>query len=501
MVASISRTKPTHTHSIEKNDDEPAAQEPTRPTQSNAAQPITGGSGAQPTPETAAAARERTRNDPIATQMRTATEAKLVEGTSKDDHFRAVDAADGGVDIHRNDEANPTHVSPGEHAVIRGGDGNDTIDLSAVTNRGLRVDAGSGDDTVIGGSGDDIVDAGAGDDTIDLSRSVNASSVYGGEGDDRIIGTAGNDIIRSQGGNDTIDAGAGRDYVEGGDDKDAIRGGDGKDTIYGGRGADTISGDAERDFINGGDGNDALSGGDGNDVLFGVRGNDGLYGDAGDDFLAQGQANGTGAIEDGGAGNNRIFTSADYRASVGSSVSVRKDPNDPEFASRVNDDLEAMRSWGLGSDVLARMDATGKKTEIIHDESQNDNYARSKHLDGDVTLRPDGTRAPGDDVVVGYIPSLTSLNNGQDWSEVDPMVILGGHEFSHAIDLAEGRWDKGETTEDAGNVVPNYERRAVGLPYNGTPAADDHTFNENRMRDELGLPRRRSYRVLDPTQK
>src|SRR5207302_1896145 len=81
--------------------------------------------------------------------------------------------------------------------IALGGEGDDVIDLSGITNSALTYD----------------IDGGAGNDTITLAANAGAAVIRGGSGDDHIVSGAGNDIIYGEAGNDFIDAGAGNDLV------------------------------------------------------------------------------------------------------------------------------------------------------------------------------------------------------------------------------------------------------------------------------------------------
>ena len=178
--------------------------------------------------------------------------------------------------------------------VIIGGDEKNTIDLNGVTAAAFTgltsiiVDAGNGDDTIIGSPINRPID-----NTI-------GSPIFG----DNIAGGHGNDTINGQGGADTIRGGDGNDSISGGTENDSILGGDGQDSI---------NGDAGNDSIDSGDGDDTVNAGDGNDSVFGDNGQDALNGDAGDDTL-----NGDGGTDTlqggigadslfGGAGNDLVF--------------------------------------------------------------------------------------------------------------------------------------------------------------------------------------------------
>lgn len=114
---------------------------------------------------------------------------------------------------------------------IRSGGGNDVINIAAGVLAPTIVDAGDGNDLIVGGNGRSVLMGGAG-----------ADIVYGGAGDDVLLGGTGNDLVL---------------------------GGAGNDSLVGGGGVDILEGGAGRDLLVGGIGNDALLGGDGDDILIG----------------------------------------------------------------------------------------------------------------------------------------------------------------------------------------------------------------------------------------
>ncbi|WP_299417045.1 Hint domain-containing protein [uncultured Sulfitobacter sp.] len=188
----------------------------------------------------------------------------------------------------------------------------DSVD--AFTTDGVTIDAGDGDDTVLGGNSNntaaDSIDGGAGNDSIE--GFWGADTIIGGDGDDTIDGGDQGDIILGGAGNDLIFAGE----EDGIGDDDSISGGDGNDTIISvetdDRSDDTISGDAGDDLIQTQGGDDSLSGGSGNDTIDGGTGDDEIDGGTGDDVLAGGADNDSltgGAGDDslsGGAGANTL---------------------------------------------------------------------------------------------------------------------------------------------------------------------------------------------------
>lgn len=114
---------------------------------------------------------------------------------------------------------------------IRTGGGNDVINIAAAVTVPTIVDAGDGDDLIIGGSGRSVLMGGSGNDII-----------YGGAGDDVLLGGTGNDLILGGAGNDVLVGGGGVDILEGGDGRDLLIGGMGNDVMLGGAGDDILIG-------------------------------------------------------------------------------------------------------------------------------------------------------------------------------------------------------------------------------------------------------------------
>ena len=213
------------------------------------------------------------------------------------------------------DSAFPTILaSQVQSLLIVGSDSENTIDLTGVTSTAfsfmdtnggmtIEVDAGNGDDTILGspdiaatlrgGDGNDVITSTAPADTIFAGDG--ADTVTGGDGNDSIVAGDGDDVVTGDAGDDVILGDNGADSISGGDGADAVSAGDGPDTVAGGLGNDTIDGESGTDLINGNDDNDSLIGGPGNDTIFG---------DAGDDFV-DGQANEDSLL--GGDGDDQIF--------------------------------------------------------------------------------------------------------------------------------------------------------------------------------------------------
>lgn len=191
-----------------------------------------------------------------------------------------------------------TPPAPGEPDIVDAGNGNDRV---VGSDNGNATFGGAGNDTLFGGAGNDMLVGGLGDDTL-----------TGNAGDDILHGEDGADTLQGGAGNDMLNGGTGNDSLNGGDGNDILYGEDGDDTILGGAGNDRIYGDAGNDTISAGAGDDIVYGGLGDDRIFGDAGNDTLYGEAGNDIiqgaLGDDTIYGNGGMDDilGGAGNDTI---------------------------------------------------------------------------------------------------------------------------------------------------------------------------------------------------
>ena len=170
--------------------------------------------------------------------------------------------------------------------------GGDSI-VDAVGNpNAIRIDLGSGADSIYTGAGADSIWSGAGDDRINAGQGAN--TVSGAAGDDFIQSGAGGDSLMGGAGEDTIVAGAGDDHVVGGSGNDTLFGQGGNDSVFGGSGADVLYG---------GDGDDEVMGGSGADTLLGGAGADSLFGGSGGDVFAFESGFGQDVISDFGPGD------------------------------------------------------------------------------------------------------------------------------------------------------------------------------------------------------
>jgi Ca2+-binding RTX toxin-like protein len=110
------------------------------------------------------------------------------------------------------------------------------------------VDAGAGDDTIVGANSGPVA-ASTGTPETGLHLEVGSQTFEGGPGNDVVYGDRGNDTLRGNAGNDRLYGGIGDDVLEGGEGDDILSGGFGADKIDGQAGNDYVRGDATIDHI------------------------------------------------------------------------------------------------------------------------------------------------------------------------------------------------------------------------------------------------------------
>lgn len=138
---------------------------------------------------------------------------------------------------------------------IKAGAGYDV--LQVVGSKGVVIDMALAEaELMIGGSGHDVI----------TSSGRQSIFVNAGAGDDIIIGSTTNDSLSGEDGADLIMGGAGNDLIRGHRGQDELHGGSGDDVLDGGLEDDQLRGDAGNDVLIGGGGDDTLDGGDGIDA-------------------------------------------------------------------------------------------------------------------------------------------------------------------------------------------------------------------------------------------
>lgn len=206
---------------------------------------------------------------------------------------------------------------------IRGDNGNDVLDCSALA-ISARLRGGNDHDVLTGGSASDYLAGEGGNDTHVGGQGDD--TLLGGAGIDSLVGGDGNDLVRGQGSSrDTLTGGLGNDTLDGANDvlieigdanivlSDTQMTGLGTDiligfieaTITGGASANTINAAASSAYVllYGREGNDTLVGNSGPNFLNGEAGDDSLVGHGGNDNLSGGAGRDT---LDGGDGNDRL---------------------------------------------------------------------------------------------------------------------------------------------------------------------------------------------------
>ncbi|MGE3426933.1 MAG: putative Ig domain-containing protein [Hyphomicrobiaceae bacterium] len=270
--------------------------------------------------------------------------------------------------------------------------GEDHLDLTGIAVSGVElIDAGAGNDIIVGSAGDDVIRGNAGDDVISGGDGNDTFTILGNpEGFDVFIGGAGTDTILGSAWNDTlglanvagnldgievIDMGGGYDKIllTSGEDHldltgiavsgvELIDAGAGNDIIVGSAGDDVIRGNAGDDVISGGDGNDTftiLGNPEGFDVFIGGAGTDTILGSAWNDTLGlanvAGNLDGIEVIDMGGGYDKILLTSGDDHLDLaGIAVSGVElidagAGNDIIVASAADDILKG----GFGNDTFA----------------------------------------------------------------------------------------------------------------------------------------------------
>ncbi|HUG11386.1 MAG TPA: calcium-binding protein, partial [Opitutaceae bacterium] len=349
------------------------------------------------------------------------------------------------------------HIGDNKLIIVYGGDGNDVINLDGLGD-GIKyfVDAGAGDDVVVGGQA--------------------GGEMYGGLGNDTLTGGDGRDLIVGGLGNDKIDGGGGDDWLFGdnGSVSEFVLNVDGSDVdMIRFRALATVD-----------DGDDTIRGGEGNDIVFGGGGYDLIYGGEGNDLLI-----GDGGYFEGPASSGGIPTSNGF-VDVANIITRGIGANDRIYGGAGNDTILG----GPGNDLLDG----GSDNDVVLGGTGNDivyGGAGSDWLFGD----------EGDDIIFGYRDPFGPANFGLDpddlANDIDPVDDLGdyieggdGNDFirgqggddrihgNRGADIIFG--DQGDDVIGAGFVDRPWMPAGADLPYNSEAGgdiifggADDDTIN------------------------
>ena len=373
-------------------------------------------------------------------------------------------------------------IPAGKHLTIRGGGGKDIITLPSDATVGY---------TVVGGDG--------------LDR------ITGGGRGDRLFGSAGDDEIEAGAGNDYVSGGAGHDYIDGQDGNDRLFGGRGRDTAYGLDGTDKLSGGQGADYLEGGEGRDKLLGGDGDDVVSGGRGNDRMLGGSGNDTQYGGL--GTDTVM-GGQGDDTLYddkggktdsVEKDITVQIEDQTSWIKIEGSPEFIARTKADLDLLSASPSGAELLGHIKENYEKGyDPATDSGTNSLTISEWKPPADSPYDQNNAASRGNHDGNNSVWYLPSRDYSQDTDR--PPVVGLHHELAHVDTYGSGIYDPDAEYSGKDNVdhgVKIAERQAVGLPIDhdgdtSTPEIVDPRQpierTENGLREEMGLPKRESYR-------
>jgi Ca2+-binding RTX toxin-like protein len=219
------------------------------------------------------------------------SEASYFDGSNETDGHLVFVAGSGRATVDGGSSSDSFDLTRGGLITARGNGGDDTFDVGARFTEGMKVDGGSGKDTLAMrgdySRGVDLSNVhnledlklGAlysynltlGDATVGAGKTLHILGAPLGRGDvltlDASAELDGRVDVQGGGGNDTVTGGAGNDKIAGGDLNDTLAGGNGADTILGDKGTDTLSGGGGDDVLTGGKGADLLNGGAGNDTF------------------------------------------------------------------------------------------------------------------------------------------------------------------------------------------------------------------------------------------
>ena len=305
-------------------------------------------------------------------------------------------------------------------STLNGGDGTDVLfggnraDLLSGGNGQDLLNGGDGNDTLNGGDGGDIINGEVGDDLVNGGSS--GDTVNGGSGADTLNGQSGADTITGDTGDDVIDGGSGSDTLDGALGDDFVSGGSEPDSILGGVGNDTLNGDAGNDSVFGGDNDDLVFGGTGNDLLNGENGNDIVNGNSGNDTAFGGAADDTVL---GGSGNDLLYGDGDETQAdlTGNDRILGHIGNDTIFGGSGADNID-----GGPDDDLVR---TNDLVAAVNDIQINPEGTTGTTTVANFTI---SLSSESDEVVtVQYdITSDGTLTGGTATAGVDFVSVLGG---------------------------------------------------------------------------
>ena len=211
---------------------------------------------------------------------------------------------------------------------------------------------------------------------------------------DTLVGTQGDDTIVALAGDDIAIGDAGADAISAGEGADFVSGGSGRDVIFAGTGNDHVFAGADADIVYGDDGADRIFGDQGNDLINAGTGDDTVFGGAGDDLIVAEINDGNdtyfGDEGTGGSGTDTLDMSA---ASVAVTVNLGSGPlmNGSASSSQTGNDT----LWGIENVT------TGSGNDVV--VAGTTANVMNGGL-GDDTFRFNSVEAAKGDTIVGFEP-------------------------------------------------------------------------------------------------
>ena len=205
-----------------------------------------------------------------------------------------------------------------------------------------------------------------------------------------------------------------------------------------------------------------------------------------------------------------------------SGIAVTIDPNQPFFSAIVNQTLDSLNTLPTGKQLLKAIDDAAPadnrgfkvlitRVPISYKQAMDRQGSVVINKTGNSVFKPSGGRsyagpaqkelgvnsdaaydgASGVSVIVGWCQNQCTYTpkTGQNPKThfVPPTVTLG-HELIHAYHSLKGVLKSGHTIVIDGKQTSEEEAATVGLG-----KYSDATYTENKLRAEVGLPRRLSY--------
>lgn len=377
---------------------------------------------------------------------------------------------------------------------LEGGDGDDTVDISALQSAHRVVfRSNGGNDTVIGNLRPQ--------DTIEMPQGEGAGGVSMVENADgsTTMSQGENTVTYSTAASSTDDDQPMAPEAPEDDDSETVAdltltGTDGNDVRIGGAGADIVHGGAGNDMLSGEDGRDIVLGGDGNDDIFGGKGADMLYGDGGDDRIFAGE--GADMITGGagsdtvmaGEGDDLIVASADD----GDDVYYGEDGTDTLDMAAINANITANLGTGFNGRGSVSSDKSGQdvlwNVENIVTGAGNDDITASNAVNvmdggaGKDIFRFNTVEAADGDVIVGFQPGdridLSGIDAKAGMAGDQSFTLINGDAFtgSGQLMIAHEEGQDGAVTIIKGSTTDG-DDADFSITLKGTHALTQSDFN------------------------